>query len=355
MKRLPLGLPLFLVAFAGLAIAQVPEAEPIDSAKTVTPIKVTIGTFNAEGLKPEIASATLTAIIDQLTAMQVIITPDPREEAVIDGGCFSDPACLKSLCEKLGVVGVLDFKLSRLGPQVRIVAKLYDAESGQVIGEKTATAQASELSESAVLGEVLTEVMNTLRLVQPDPDRQEVAIADVSPKPPDKVTDPQKTDLSTEKPGTDDGAKSMPKANETLTKVGKIENKIETRPVVMLDSDPEQTSGISARTWGWVSLGVGGALLISGTVTGGLSLSLDRDLENECGGKTCPPGHESEINRIDNLAMATNVLLGVGAAATLTGILILAIYDDDPSTGSSVEVRPTVGSGFAGAEVFGRF
>ncbi len=180
MKRLPLGLPLFLAAFAGLAIAQVPEPEPIDSAKTVTPIKVTIGTFSAEGLKPEVANATLTAIIDRLAQMQVTVTPDPREEALIDGGCFDDPACLQVLCKKLGVVGVLDFKVSRLGPQVRIAAKLYAAESGQVVGEKTSTAQATEFSESAVLGDVLTEVMKPMGLTQPEPGSREVAAADAN-------------------------------------------------------------------------------------------------------------------------------------------------------------------------------
>ncbi|MBW1806589.1 MAG: hypothetical protein JRJ87_00245 [Deltaproteobacteria bacterium] len=335
MKRLPLGLPLFLVVFAGLAIAQSPEPEQIDSAKTASPIKITIGTFSTEGLKPEVADATLTAIIDKLTTMRAIVTPDPREEAVIDGGCFSEPACLRSLCKKLGVVGVLEIKVNRLGPQVRIAAKLYSAESGQVVSEKTATASAAEFSESSVLVDVLTAVMKPLGLTQPEPDSQELAVA------------------------TSEGLPPAPVANKTLVESGKkpFEQEVKSRPVVILDSGPgpEPAAASSLRTWGWVSLGVAGALLVSGAATGGLSLSLDRDLENECGGRTCPPGHESEINRIDNLAMATNVLLGVGAAATLAGILILAICDDDPFSGDGIELRPSVGSGFAGAEVFGRF
>lgn len=102
--------------------------------------------------------------------------------------------------------------------------------------------------------------------------------------------------------------------------------------------------------WGWVVAGVGGALLAGGAVTGSLALAENDDLNEKCPGGICAPGHESQIDRLESLGYATDILLSVGAATVVAGVILLLFYEDD-----NVSVRPAVSPGFSGAVVEGRF
>ena len=102
--------------------------------------------------------------------------------------------------------------------------------------------------------------------------------------------------------------------------------------------------------WGWVVAGVGGALLAGGAVTGSLALSENEDLNKVCPSGECEPGHEGQIDRLENLGYATDILLSVGAATVVAGIVLLLFHEDD-----DISVRPAAGPGFSGAVVEGRF
>jgi hypothetical protein len=110
-------------------------------------------------------------------------------------------------------------------------------------------------------------------------------------------------------------------------------------------------------TAGWVTLGVGAALLIGGGVTGGMALGVDGELKDDCVGSHCPENREADIDKLDNLALTTNILLGVGAAAAITGTVLLIVgYGDDESTGDDeVSVAPAFGPQLTGLTVQGRF
>jgi hypothetical protein len=107
------------------------------------------------------------------------------------------------------------------------------------------------------------------------------------------------------------------------------------------------------RTWGWVAVGVGGAILAGAGVTGIMSLDLDRDLSTKCGPlHRCPPVLHDDVDRLDTLTLTTDVLLGVGAAAVITGTLLLTVFSGDDA---DIQVQPAVGPGSVGASLGGRF
>jgi len=121
--------------------------------------------------------------------------------------------------------------------------------------------------------------------------------------------------------------------------------------------EPETDGGSSGvRTGGWVALGLGAALLAGGGVTGGVALKKNGDLVDSCDGGVCDRNKAGEIDSRDAMAMTTNVLLGVGAAAVVAGVLMLTVFDSDESAdGGDASVGPTAGPGFAGVTAEWRF
>ncbi|MFO8071586.1 MAG: tetratricopeptide repeat protein [Polyangia bacterium] len=107
---------------------------------------------------------------------------------------------------------------------------------------------------------------------------------------------------------------------------------------------------------GWVALGVGAGALIGGGSTGGMVLSLDDELAEKCDGEVCTSAKSDDVDKLDNLALTTDVLIGVGAAAAITGVVLLIIgYGDEEHPASEVAVTPLLGPGVAGAGIQGRF
>jgi hypothetical protein len=138
----------------------------------------------------------------------------------------------------------------------------------------------------------------------------------------------------------------------------------EKAPPVEPSSETDQApageeSGATLFTWGWVGTGVGAALLVGGSITGGAALSIDERLEKDCpGGECIDASSQRDNDRMSGLATATNVLIGVGSAALATGVVLLVV---DAAGGEgedeTVEVRaaPAAGPGFAALSVGGRF
>lgn len=103
------------------------------------------------------------------------------------------------------------------------------------------------------------------------------------------------------------------------------------------------TPGRSLKAAGWATLGVGAAVLVAGAVTGGMSLSLENELAPDCAENGCPPGKTSDRDRMDQFALATDVLIGAGAAVAATGIvlLVLGIHKNKTSVETTtVKVAP---------------
>jgi hypothetical protein len=113
---------------------------------------------------------------------------------------------------------------------------------------------------------------------------------------------------------------------------------------------------------GWVTLGAGGALLIAGGATFGAMFSLDNDLEKVCtegpDGNECPENRNADVDKRDNMAVASYVLLGVGGAAAITGAVLLIVdATKTTSTGepSDTAIAPALGPDFTGLTITRRF
>jgi len=122
-------------------------------------------------------------------------------------------------------------------------------------------------------------------------------------------------------------------------------------PYTIIEADP------ALWNHGWIALGVGGALLISGAITGGLALKWDKHLESKCyNDGTCGEPHHDALDRRDRLATSSTILLGTGVVATLTGVLVLAVFaPDEEEEPSAVALRPEAGHTYAGARLEWRF
>jgi hypothetical protein len=120
-------------------------------------------------------------------------------------------------------------------------------------------------------------------------------------------------------------------------------------------TEPDE-GGSGLHPAGWVVLGVGAALLVGGGVTGGVALSKNGELADSCPDGVCQPGKQGEIDSRDALAMTSNVLLGVGAAAAVAGVLMLVLMDgDEEPGGADVALAPVAGPGAAGLTAEWRF
>ncbi|HWO09902.1 MAG TPA: tetratricopeptide repeat protein, partial [Polyangiaceae bacterium] len=99
---------------------------------------------------------------------------------------------------------------------------------------------------------------------------------------------------------------------------------VEPPPPVASDGDhaPRRSAGP------WVLMGTGGALVLSGVVTGLLAKSKENELESGCGpGSTCDPSLREVRDSGENLALATYLLWGVGGAGVAAGLIWFATED----------------------------
>jgi len=104
------------------------------------------------------------------------------------------------------------------------------------------------------------------------------------------------------------------------------------------------------RLAGWITGAVGVAALTGGAVIGGLALSLDGDLADACVEGTCPADRGADVDQLERLSTATDVLLVLGGTLTAGGVALLLV-------GQSSESSPSVGLtlGPGGAALRGSF
>ncbi len=103
----------------------------------------------------------------------------------------------------------------------------------------------------------------------------------------------------------------------------------------------------------WVLFGVGGAGIVLGAITGGVSLAKTSDLEEACNRpRGCPPAVAEDLSSANTLANVSNVSFVVGGASAVAGLVVLLVTlpsGDAPKDVSFVSV------GDAGLGVRGRF
>ncbi len=108
------------------------------------------------------------------------------------------------------------------------------------------------------------------------------------------------------------------------------------------------TDSVSQRTWAWVALGVGGAGLATGVVSGALMNGKDSDLEKVCTPE-CPASAESDLDSFRTYRTVSFIGYGVGIAGVgLGAVLLLTAPNDAPRAQASRSLAPVVGIGHIG-------
>jgi hypothetical protein len=106
------------------------------------------------------------------------------------------------------------------------------------------------------------------------------------------------------------------------------------------------------KTLGIVALGVGGAGLAMGVVTGMLALGKHSDLNSACAGGTCDPSKQSDVDSYHTMGTLSTVGFIVGGVGAAAGAVLL-LTAPKHSSASAAFVSPYIGPGSVGAT--GRF
>jgi hypothetical protein len=105
------------------------------------------------------------------------------------------------------------------------------------------------------------------------------------------------------------------------------------------------------RAVAYVALGVGGASLIAGGVTGALTLKKRSDLRDECLGEACRSSSAKKISTYHTYGTLAAATLGAGVVGVGLGVILIATEPkvEQPQT-TGLRVRPLIGLGVLGAE-----
>jgi len=144
-----------------------------------------------------------------------------------------------------------------------------------------------------------------------------------------------------------------PKENEADLAVEKAAGEQEPEA----EGKPERSS---LWTIGWIGVGVGAGIALGGAITGGLALSKSNELKDNCPVKEdCDPKYDELPGQTDNLALATNILLPVGAALAVTGVVLIIIGrggdEDEHADSAQFSIMPAGGPDRMGLAIQGRF
>jgi hypothetical protein len=122
-------------------------------------------------------------------------------------------------------------------------------------------------------------------------------------------------------------------------------------PAPATSGPPAKDAGVAGEkssqpTWGYVTLGVGGAALVIGGVMHLMAKGKESALEDECSGLRCPPSAQDDLDAYQlygTIALVGGITGGVGIAA---GAVLLFTAPSDPP--QRAYVQPWVGPGSAG-------
>jgi hypothetical protein len=141
---------------------------------------------------------------------------------------------------------------------------------------------------------------------------------------------------------------------EEKTDMAPPENETREAAPAVVETRPEDTATRKLKIAGFATLGAGAAFLVAGAVTGGLAISVNKDIERNCP-DGCYADEYDELDRRNNLALATDVLIGVGAGATIAGTALVVLAILKKRRAESAARFPTVLPRTGGAAVEWRF
>jgi hypothetical protein len=96
------------------------------------------------------------------------------------------------------------------------------------------------------------------------------------------------------------------------------------------------------RILGYTGVGLGGALLIAGGVTGIMAIGKEKSLEENCPNKgSCDPAYQDDLDSGETLATMSTVFSIAGAAIGVGGV-VLILTDTTPGAEKAASARPSL-------------
>lgn len=182
-----------------------------------------------------------------------------------------------------------------------------------------------------------------------DPGKHEIVAKAAGKKPWTKTVEvpPEKSEIRVEVPELEDEAASPP-APEPVKPAPVKPEPVKPEPV-----PPPEEGGTDLMWLAWTGFAVGGAGLIAGAITGGISLADSSEILDQCDGDACPRRLEDDISGAETLANVSNVAFAVGALGAAVGIVAVLVSTgaDEATEGARLEFRVTP----IGAQLRGRF
>jgi hypothetical protein len=116
-------------------------------------------------------------------------------------------------------------------------------------------------------------------------------------------------------------------------------------------SAPGRTLRISGLIVGAIGLGT----IVAGSVTGGMALGLDKQIQKDCDGTICDPATRNDRNKMETLGMATNALFIAGGTLLATAVVLFVAGSVKKKKTESLSAFPAAAPGFVGLNLVGRF
>jgi hypothetical protein len=119
--------------------------------------------------------------------------------------------------------------------------------------------------------------------------------------------------------------------------------------------EPTTTRSHGPGTLTWAGIGLAGAGVIAGSVTGLLAMSKKSTLDAECANKICGPSSDSDLNSANLLATISDVAFAASGAGAVVAIVSLIVGHEQstapaaqPPAAGGLRVMPWLGLGSGG-------
>lgn len=147
------------------------------------------------------------------------------------------------------------------------------------------------------------------------------------------------TDLAAGKPG--DHTFTLEAATATPATSAAPATSASAAPVVPPPPPEEPKGKFPLRTAGFVTGGVGVAVLVGGVIAGAVGKGKLSDLEKECPNKVCPAGKKTDADSIESLQTISNVMLIGGVVLAGAGVTMV-ILDRPKQDAPAAVFAPTL-------------
>ncbi|MBN2802816.1 MAG: tetratricopeptide repeat protein [Deltaproteobacteria bacterium] len=119
------------------------------------------------------------------------------------------------------------------------------------------------------------------------------------------------------------------------------------------DSTPSPDARLTKA--GWITTGIGAAILIGGGVAGIIAFSKNSALKDskECNSTACGESEYSTLDARDTAATISTVLMSTGGAVAIAGVLMIIL--GEKKRNEKITVQPVIQNHLTGAMITGRF